>query len=65
MKISTVMDDTKLIKLGQRDQCCAVGKGGKDVHPNACLAVRVKTIIYLAVLSETRYIKKNNTNTPL
>jgi len=43
MKISMVTDDTKLTDLGQQDQYCAVGKGEKD----ACLAVRVKAIIYL------------------
>lgn len=50
MKISTVMYDTKLIKLEWWNQYCAVGKGGKDVHPNALLAVRVKTIIYLYII---------------
>lgn len=61
MKISTVRGDTKLIELGQQDQCCAVGKGGKDVRPNARLAVRVKIIFISSFCAVRDRVHKKQT----
>lgn len=44
------MDDTKPTELEKLDWYRAVGKGGKDMHPDACLAVRVETIIHLSFI---------------